>query len=157
GVEFSWEEVLGRAPIPPLIAFERMRGWRTITGFLLTWLCVLLTPWKFAAQAVRRISPWHALAFGAICFATTPIGHSRIADRAVILAWIATGTIYSVLQAVVLSLVDRPHWREWKRSLLFWLAIGGYTSAIVPTELVYGPPLIEFDSILRLVRGPTGA
>src|SRR5262245_9378940 len=97
GIEFRWEAVLHRTANPPAIAFERLKRWHKVPGFLLTWLTVLFAPWKFASEAVRRISPLHAFVFAVICFATTPLGDSGGATVATVVAWTATAIIYVLL------------------------------------------------------------
>jgi ribosomal protein L37E len=156
GFVFSWDD-LPRLRNPPTIAFERWSGWGRMAGFVWTAVTVLLTPWIFARQCVRRMN-WRAgLLFGACCFATTPISLVFGADVAFLVAWVATGAIYIFAQAVVLSVLDWQHWRDGVASWRFWLGIGGYTSAVVMTELYRGPPQIELSSIADLFNGGRGA
>ncbi|MBU0639107.1 MAG: hypothetical protein KKB50_09605 [Planctomycetes bacterium] len=166
GRAFDWEQVRRAAANQPRIAFERARGSRKILGLGLTWLTVLFAPWVFARQITARVSTGHALVFLAVCFASGLLSFFFGADTEVILAWLMTAVVYILLQAVWLALLDPTSWRSggtllvspsrWRRffgSLHFWLLIGCYTSAVMATEFVSGPPFIELTTLLEVVRG----
>ena len=159
GTRFDWDQLrldqLGRGL--PQIAFERTRGWdaRRAASWLVTWATVLFTPWIFARQAVKRIHLGHAALFAAVCYVPVAIrGYGFETDFASISAWICTAAVYIVLQAVGFALVDPNTWRDWRGSFLFWLAVGGYTSAIAATECYLSPALLEVDNVLKLAVAP---
>jgi hypothetical protein len=147
GTIFDWEQVRRAAANPPRIYFERVRGWRKIPGFLVTWATVLFAPWVFARQAVRRVSAVHALAFAAVCFASTSLAFLFGCDRAFLATWLTTALIYIVLQALGLSLLDPAGWRTPFATLRFWLLAGCYTSAVMITEFVQGPPYLTLSDL----------
>ena len=153
GVTFDWNDPRLSTHAAPQIAFERARGWRKIPGFLETWATVLFAPWVFARQAVVRISAWHALVFGAVCFASTFGAMFAGADLDFMATWLVTAAIYLPLQAAGLSILEAPGWRKLLRSLGFWLCVGGYTCAVMPTEVVIGPPPLGVSHLRSLCEG----
>ncbi|MBI5865956.1 MAG: hypothetical protein HZB38_15920 [Planctomycetes bacterium] len=153
GGAFSWQDVFEQ---PKTIAFERAGGWARVGAFFLAWITVLAMPWVFARQAVRRCDWRWGTLFGAICFATcwlnaVPLVSKNTGSAEQIIPWTLTGAAYVILQCLVLYAFDWRNWRRPRPALLFWLAIGGYTSAIVVTEFVYAPPIVDFDSLPRLL------
>jgi hypothetical protein len=145
GAAFDWSDPRLRSVYGPAIAFERARGWRKIPAFLRTWLTVLLAPWVFARQVVKHVSVRHGVAFAAVCFGATAAGGWWQADTPFMLTWLTTALIFIVLQAIVLSILDPNAWRgaaPAAAALRFWLLAGCYTSAVMPTEVIAGPPLI---------------
>lgn len=152
GFAFSWDD-LPRLRSRPVIAFESTSGWRRLLAFAQTAATVLFAPWIFARQSVQRMNWRDGLLFGACCFVAALLSLVFGADVAFLVAWVATGVIYIAVQALVLSALDVPHWRDGAKSYLFWLGIGGYTSAVVVTEIFEGPPRIELSSIVDLLRG----
>lgn len=151
GRRFTLEEA--RARRTPTIAFERARGWAKLAGFARTWFTVLLLPWVFAGQAVKRIGLGHGLLFGGVCFAALTLlvlrdGWTVPRSMSVI---VPTAAVYIVAQALLLTLLDSRHWRTVGASFLFWLAIGGYTSAIVILEFQTGPPLVFISDLYQWV------
>lgn len=161
GREFTWREAWECVCPPPQIALERATGAGQIAGFVQTWLTVLALPWVFGKQAAKRISVKSGLIFGGVCFSfcwisALPGLFNDPAPPNFIVAWCVTGAVHVVTQTVVLFGLDWPHWRRWRESVKFWLSIGGYTSAIVVTEIVYGPPLVDFSSLPDLFSSGRG-
>jgi hypothetical protein len=150
GTTFDWEAVRRAAQNAPIIAFERARGWRQLPAFFVTWATILFAPWAFARQAVIRARGWYALVFGVLCF--VPVTARYVLewrDGEIWLVWIGTAAAYVLLQAVFLAAVDWSGWRHPLASLRFWLIMGGYTSAIVATEFVYGPVMVSETDLRR--------
>jgi hypothetical protein len=140
GTAFGWDDVRRAAACPPHIAFERARGWRKVPAFVVTWATVLFAPWIFARQIVQRASWGHALVFGALCFAGTALAYLSDLDTDFHATWLCTALIYVVFQTLWLSVLDPAVWqRPWK-TLRFWVLVGCYTSAVMLTEVVFGPP-----------------
>lgn len=149
GEAFDWEAVYRATGDEPQIAFERWTGRRRWAGFVVTWLTVLAAPWVFARQAVRRVGLRPAMAFGGVCLAAAIASLATGADVAFLLGWLPTCGVGIVTQALLLTLADWSHWGAWRRSMVFWVAIGGYTSAIVPTEIIAGPPPLLLSDLVR--------
>lgn len=148
GAAFDWEEVRPPPPVPPQIAFERARGWRKLPALVQTWATVLFAPWVFARQVVQRGSLAHALALAGICLASTAAALlPDPAGDALVFWWLAAGA-YLPVQAVWLALLEGPGRRRRRAALRFWLAVGGYTSAVMPLEIVTGgPPLVTVSDL----------
>lgn len=154
GDSIDWQALTGPPP-RPLIAMERAAGAWKLAGLAVTWLTVLFAPWRFAAQC-RSISLAHGLAFAGVCFACTPLAMFSGADVDFLIAWNVTATIYLVFQTAVLTLADPVGWKQPLRTAGFWLAVGGYTSAIVPTEIFYGPPIMFLSELVKMWLGRGG-
>lgn len=152
GTEFDWAVVRQAAANPPQIAFERACGWRKLPALALTWATVVFAPWVFARQAVRRIDTQHALAFGVVCFASTLVSLPRGAKHEFLAAWLLTAAICILAQALLLGIVDVSGWRAPFRSLHFWLLIGCYTSAVMATEFIGGPPPASTGDLWNFVH-----
>ncbi len=147
GTRFDWAVVRAAAAQPaPQLAFERARGWRKIPAFFVTWATVLFAPWAFARQAVKRVSGWHALLFGAVCFAGTALAFLAGIDRSYWCTWLTTAAVYLCAQSILLTLADPNGRRHPVATMGFWLCVGGYTSAIMPTECWSGAPLVGVSS-----------
>jgi hypothetical protein len=153
GTDIDWAAIA--TPPKPLIALEASRRWGRLRGFLVTWLTVLFAPWVFARQT-ERISLRHGLLFAGVCFACTPLAILFDADPETLIAWNLTAAIYLVLQTIALTLADPIGWKRPLRTAGFWLAIGGYTSAVVPTEIVYGPPILFLFELVEYWLGRQG-
>lgn len=151
GETFDWDEVRRAAQNLPTIAFERARGWRKVPAFFVTWATVLFAPWIFARQIVGRVSTVHALVFAGACFSSALLFFALAQDAEFVLTWLSTAAVYIVLQAIWLSLLDLRHWRQFGRSLRFWLLAGCYTSAVVLTEFWLGPPPVWANDLWDLV------
>lgn len=147
GEAFDWEQVRRAAANPPRIYFERARGWWKVPGLFVTWATALFTPWIFARQIVQRVSPMHAVAFGAICFGSTPLAFFFGCDRDFLATWLTTAAIYIILQTAWLSLLDPSGWREPLATLRFWLLAGCYTSAVMVSECIQGPPPFDVGAL----------
>jgi len=147
GETFDWEEVRRRAADLPRIYFERVRGWRKLPGFFATWATVLFAPWIFARQATQRINTAHALSFVAVCFASTLLAPWFGCDRPFLVTWLATAAIYIGLQAIWLAVLDASGWRAPLATLRFWLLTGCYTSAVMLTESLMGPPPFDISAL----------
>jgi hypothetical protein len=89
--------------------------------------------------------------FGGVCFACTFVSILFGADLALIATWLTTAAVYLILQTGWLVVLDWPHRDRPRRSAGYWLAIGGYTSAIVMTESYYGPPMIALSDLVDLI------
>lgn len=135
----------------PQIDFERLGGSRRVQGFVQTWFTIVLLPWRFARQADRSIGCPHALGFGALCFlgATTAVFFG--CDGITLISWLSAALAQIVVQALLLTALDFAHWHELRRSLGFWLAVGGYTSAIMLTEIRDGPPIFPFNELVAML------
>jgi hypothetical protein len=153
GQVFDWEHVRRAAANAPRIAFERARGWRKIPAFFATWATVLFAPWVFARQIVQRVSLIHALSFAIVCFAGTFSAMIVGPGLDFMTTWLLTAAIYIVLQAVLLTLVDASGWRRPLGSLRFWLLVGCYTSAVMLTEVLYGPPELMLSDLVDALSG----
>lgn len=139
------------------IAFERAHGWRKVPAWFVTWATVLFVPWRFARQIVTHVHPPSAALFGLICFTTTVFCMFFEAEWEVWVSWILTAIIYLVFQTILLTALDFSGWREWRRSLLLWSAVGGYTSAVMCTEFHSGPPLVQFQGAWFAITAPIWA
>lgn len=154
GWEIDWARVRAEAGLgPPQILFEKVRWYWKPLAWIATAATVIATPWIFARQAVRRVSVWHAAAFGGVC-AAGPAVWEGVGGRwllgSIAWAWLAAAVTQVVVQALLLNLLD-PHgwrgWRSWRASMRFWLCVGGYTSAIMVTEIIGGPPLLALTDL----------
>lgn len=153
GTRFSWEAVRAAAEGRPHIAFERARRWRKVPAFFVTWVTVLFAPWIFARQAVARVSVLHGLAFGVVCFG--PVTACYVwawSGFEIYWAWVTTAAVYGLVQAVLLTFSDPTGWRQPVATFRFWLAVGGYTTAIVLTEVVGAAPLVAVSEIRDCVQ-----
>jgi hypothetical protein len=153
GATFDWDELRQAAANPPRIYFERVRGWRKVPGFFVTWATVLLAPWVFARQSMTRVSFPHAAVFVLVCFAGALAGMPFDADIPNWKVWLSTATIHICLQTLLLTALDSSGWVALGGSLRYWLLIGCYTSAVMPTEAAIGPPLLSYVDISNLVTG----
>lgn len=153
GTTFDWDEVRQAAACPPRIAFERARRWRKIPAFWVTWATVLFAPWIFARQIIQRSSWRHGLAFGAICFAGTALAYFSDLDTDFHATWLCTAIICILAQSLWLSLFDPAVWRAPRATLRFWMLAGCYTSAVMLTEVVQGPPPLFLEDLWSLVTG----
>lgn len=154
GTAFDWSDPRLRAEGRPRIAFERGRTTAgRVGGFVATWLTVMFLPWVFARQAAARVRVRDGLAFAGLCFAFTPL--IRLVDSGWEMwgAWMVTAAAYLPIQAGVLSLLDREFWRRPGRAFAFWVAVSGYTSAVVATECLSGPPIILLRDLLHALGG----
>jgi len=140
GTTFDWDDIRRAAACPPRIAFERARRWRKIPAFAVTWATVLFAPWVFARQIAQRVSWRHGLVFGATCFAGTAPFYVSSRDAHFHATWLLTALLYVPLQAAWLSALDPAVWRRPAETLRFWFLAGCYTSAVMLTEIVIGPP-----------------
>lgn len=158
GGQFSWDVVRALAEDRPVIAFERARGWRKVPAFFVTWATVLFTPWVFARQAVVRVGARDAVVFGLACFAATAGGFATDLGPEFWATWICTAAVYVGFQAVWLTLLDWPNWRRPMWTLRFWLLVTCYTSAVMATEFVHGPPPVFLEDLWTLIHGnrPSG-
>ena len=147
GIEFDWEQVRQRAANRPTIAWERAKGWRRIPAFFVTWMTVLFAPWILARQAARRIRVFPALIFGVLCFVPITLRYMYEGMDPAYFAWITAAAIYVMGQALLMTALDPHGWRQPRETSRFWLAIGGYTSAVVVTEFEKAAPLIGFDTL----------
>lgn len=143
GSEFDWDAVRRAACDKPAIAFERARGLQRLPAFVLTWVTVLFAPWIFARQIMRHYRLGPALLFGALCFVPMSIRYVFFegVDPAYF-AWLSTAAIYILAQAALMIGLDPHGWRQPRATFLFWLAVGGYTSAIVVSEAIWPAPLL---------------
>ena len=155
GAPFDWEEVRRAAAARPTIAFERARGWRNVPAFFVTWATVLFVPWVFARQVVQRVSWRHGLIFGGACLAGTSLSYVSGMDSDFHATWLLTALAYIPLQVLWLSMLDPAAWREPLKTLRFWLLASCYTSAVMVTESVHGPPPVFAEDLWDLVTTGT--
>ncbi len=150
-------DALRREQTPhPTIAFERARRWQKVPAFFVTWATVLFAPWVFARQVCKRVSLRHGMLFGVSCF--VPVTARAVWEWVSLhdlLVWMTTAALYVLLQALLLTALDWTGWRHPIRTLRFWLAVGGYTTAIVVTEVACGAILLDFDDLCAMARRPS--
>lgn len=154
GASFTWAEALAAAELRPTIAFEQAKAWRTMPAFVLTWLTVMFAPWVFARQAARRMHAGAAGAFLVVCYAGVGASCVYHSSYHMLIAWLLTASVYILLQALALSLLDPSIRRAPLGCIRFWLLAGCYTSAVMLTELVYGPPLIGVEYVPDFLLSP---
>ncbi len=153
GETFAWDDPRLMLRPTPQIAFEGANGRGRIVGWLVTWLTVLFLPWRFAQQAVIRVRLRDGLFFAGICLAGTPVYLLFDPDFATYGTWLITILIYLPVQAGWLMLIDVANWKRMGASYAFWLAVGGYTSAIVVTEWCTGPPVFLLSDFVAILSG----
>jgi hypothetical protein len=56
-----------------------------------------------------------------------------------------------VVQAGALALVDPAGWVRPGEAFRFWLIVGCYTSAVMMTEFVYGPPRLTLSGMVEML------
>ncbi len=153
GLRLDWDEIRRTAAREPAIAFERARGLWKLPAFVETAACVLLTPWSFARQIRQRVSLPHAAAFFGLCF--VPPGIVCLLERETyFLPWILTALVCVVLEALLLWTLEGLARTRHGPALRFWLAAGGYTTAVVATEFYLGPPVLFVTDLLGLFGSP---
>lgn len=153
GVVFDWEEVRRAVANPPRIAFERAKRWNKVPAFFVTWVTVLFAPWIFARQIVQHASLRHGLVFGVACFVPVTVCYLWFSwGFDFYWTWVSTAAIYILMQAVLLTFLDPTGWRRPLLTFRFWLAVGGYTTAIVVTECVYAAPLVAVSEIRNCIE-----
>jgi hypothetical protein len=158
GTEFTLEEAQEAAGLGPQIAYEKAAGRRKIGGFVITWLTVMFLPWRFAAQAVKRLRLRDAILFGLIC--NLAIGIRLVIEEPSLphfldwfISWTVTAWVYILAQATLLMLANPGCWRSRRRAWLWWVGVGGYTSAVMVAEALTAPPLIMLEDLVDLLRG----
>ncbi len=150
GLLLDWDQIRRTAAREPAIAFERARGLWKLPAFVETAACVLLTPWSFARQIQQHFSLVHAGVFFLLCF--VPPGIVCLLERETyFLPWILTALACVVLEAVMLWTLEGLARTRHGPALRFWLAAGGYTTAVVATEFYLGPPVLFFTDLFELV------
>jgi hypothetical protein len=139
-------------------AFERARGWRMLPAFFVSWLQALLAPWIFARHVVSREphNAQRAVVFGTACF-LSPISacaiHGFDADSSFIIAWTDTAMLCVLIEMFLFTLLDPLRRRRgWRVSMRFWFCVACYTSAVMPTEVQYGPPPLILSELLSAIR-----
>ncbi|MCH7872501.1 MAG: zf-TFIIB domain-containing protein [Planctomycetes bacterium] len=153
GRDFDRAELRRLKHGPSWIGFESAAGWRRVPAFGLTWLTVMFAPWVFARQARGHIGLPHALLFGVVCFAFTLFSFLFDADLTTLATWLSTALIYLIFQTTFLTLIEPSGWRFPLRTSRFWALIGCYTSAVMCTEFVHGPPLLAISEVAKFVLG----
>lgn len=153
GVRVDWTKAAERRDSPVAIDFEKARGLGKVGGLLLTGLTVIFVPWRFARQAVIHIRADHAWTFGLFCFTvvllTCILVHN---DVEVGVAWVVAAATQILSQSLLLTALDPNRRAGIGRALSFWLRVGGYTSAIMVTELFFGPPLTAASELIGLAQ-----
>lgn len=139
-------------------AFERASGLLGLLAVFLTALTVIFAPWIFARQIGPRSSLPHAVSFFTLCvscaFLSVPfMQETYLYEWDFLLAWIVAVLVYIWLQAGLLTMLDPAGWDRPREALRFWIIAGCYTSAIMMTEICYGPPTVRFADLLSLLRG----
>lgn len=156
GRETTWEAAREAGARLVSIAFERARGVVKAPAALVTWLTVVFLPWVFATQAAKRLSVPHGVVFGMLCFAGASGATYWGAASIDMTAWFVAALTQICAQALVLAGLDAKHRDQYWASVGFWLAAGGYTSAIMVTEVIHGPPLFIFHDFLDLLERLAG-
>jgi hypothetical protein len=145
GTAFTWAEVIaaaGRRGLP----IEEGRGWRRLTGALLTWLLVLFRPIAFARRVDRYASLGLATLFAMACVAVG-VGLSWLfvspdfVRRPLTTGWAVGVLVHIELQSLLFLLVDlrwQGRWRQW----MTWRKVSLYTTAFVALEWYCGPPML---------------
>ena len=146
GTVFDWQDVRLRAG-PATIAFERARGWAKLGAIFVTWATVLFVPWIFARQAVQKLSTGWGLLFGTLCFLPVTCRYVFEGFDQSYLAWLSAAAIYIIAQAMLMIGLDPHGWRKPGATFLFWLGIGGYTTAVVATECFGAAPLLALSDL----------
>jgi len=154
GEPFDWDDVLSRAADPVTIAFERSQGIGRLRGFAVTWATVLFAPWVFARQICQHVSMNAGIAFGAACCIPIIVRAAMDFDFPSFGAWLATIWLHILAQAIMLAAFDPNSLREGWRAIRFWIAVGGYTTAVVVTECYEGPPFLGLNSLYEIFRAP---
>ena len=153
GEEFDWEAVRAAAARPtPVIAFEKARGWRKAPAFVRTWFTALFVPWVFAREAVQCISLRHAGVFFLLCYVPVTLRYMDSGFDESYPAWLTAAVVCILCEMCILSVWDPNVWRRPKQTFAFWLAVGGYTSAIAVTEVLHAPPLFVMEQIIDAAR-----
>lgn len=153
GRALNWDEIRAAAVLTPQIHFEKASIAFKPIGFVHTCLTVMLAPWVFARQSVQFIHAGHALAFGAVCFAGTWLSLFFENGVEMMMAWLSTAMVYLVFQTILLTLIEPHGWRRPLRTGRYWALVGGYTSAIMLTEMVSGPPFIFLSDVVEFLLG----
>ena len=104
-------------------------------------------PWIFARQAVRRLSTGWGLLFGALCFLPITVRNLIEGLDQFYPAWLSAAAIYIIAQAMLMIGMDPHGWRKPAATFVFWLGIGGYTSAVVATECISHAPLLGWSDM----------
>ncbi len=152
GAAFDWARVRAAAGRGPAIAFERAPGWRKMPAFFVTAATVILTPWVFARQMQRGASLAHAAAFFLLCF--VPALVRAIADRDDYFnVWLVTAAECVLVEALLLWGLERLFVGPWNSNLRCWLCAGGYTTAVVLTESLTGPPALLLSELIASLAG----
>lgn len=154
GEPFDWEQVIRQAANPVTIAFERSRGVARVCGFVLTWATVLFAPWVFARQICARVSLAAGMVFAAVCCVPVTARSTWDLDLLSYAAWMTTIFLHILAQAALLTILDPNVRREGRRALRFWIAVGGYTTAVVVTECYEGPPFLDPKGLDELIFAP---
>lgn len=157
GRPFDPAERLDAAQHRPTIAWEAARGWRRAAAFFVTSATVLFAPWIFARQIARVASLPLAFVFALLCFVPPSIVSivENPRDLWFLATWLLTAATYIIVQALLFTLVDPARRRAWRRTLKFWLCVGLYTSAVVATEFICGPPVIMLDDVVSALTERT--
>ncbi len=110
---------------------------------------MLFAPWVFARQINRCASLSLGLVFALLCFVPGSIVLIvQSPDELWFLTtWVLTAAVYILVQTVLLALLDPARRGAWRRTLGFWLCVGFYTTAIVATEFVCGPPVVTLEEL----------
>lgn len=154
GTVFDWDAVRQAAERRRLtIAFERARGWRRVPAFFVTWATVLFAPWVFARQAVRCLGAVPAREFGWLCLLSPWLARALWLELPYAAGWFAAALACILGQAAWLALVDVGGTGRFLRRWYFWVLIGCYTSAVMPTEVWLGPPKLEVADLQELRYG----
>ncbi len=146
---------LARAgPEPPRTAFERASGVLGTLSLFQTALTVIFTPWIFARQIQHRASLPHAFAFFVMCLSMTFLSlpflqASYVYEWDFLVAWLVGGVACVLIQAALFVPLDPAGWDRPRQAFRYWLVAGCYTSAVMMTEFVYGPPRLPLSDMLE--------
>ncbi|MFO0838736.1 MAG: hypothetical protein U1D55_09420 [Phycisphaerae bacterium] len=159
-MRFTWAEVRAEALRPrPRIAFERGRGWGRVPAWFITWTTALFAPWILARQSVACVRLPRAAQFAAVCGASTLASLFFGADAAFIAAWLVAALACILVETIVFTLLDPLGRLDLRGGGLYWLCIGGYTSAVMVLEFRDGPPVLGLTDLIQFIapNAPTWA
>ena len=136
---------------PPRLWFERAGPLGIIPAFIATWLMVMFLPGRLARCATVELRLSRALLFGGICLLFVPLALLWGADWQTLVSWSVTVVVFVAVQSIAFTLLEWPRADELTGVYRQWFAIGCYTTAVVCTEVVLGPPYFPLEELRDFV------